>query len=47
MPPAMATAADLWYSALVPLAEAAAAERTSNSAGIVLKVILITDENNA
>jgi hypothetical protein len=43
----MGAGADLWYSARVPLAEAAAAERTSNSAGVVLKMILITDENNA
>jgi hypothetical protein len=43
----MGAGADLWYSARVPLAEAAAAERANNRAGAVLKAILITDENNA
>jgi hypothetical protein len=38
---------DVWHSARVPLAPAAAAKATRRSAGVVLKVILITDENNA
>jgi hypothetical protein len=46
-PPARGAGADLWYSAGVPLAQAAGAKRTRKSAGIVLKMILITDENNA
>jgi hypothetical protein len=47
MPPAIGAAAKLWYSARVPLAYAEAAKRTRNRAGVVLKAILITDENNA
>jgi hypothetical protein len=43
----MGAGADLWYPSRVPLAQAAGAERTRNSVEVVLKVILITDENNA
>jgi hypothetical protein len=43
----MGPVADLVYSARDPLAPAVAAKATRNSVAVVLKMILITDENNA